>query len=200
MEKVSLYRYYSFGFNYNILSNSAGGWTNEKYSEQLTNYVDVLNDLDLKVTTEAADSLELFQLFEKVKKLAKASKKKENIPENIHEAIETAINKIDLTLDSELKLRHAFLMGEKKWSNEILTSRIDKLFAKDVYSSLPHVAEFDFSESGMCLALDRYTACAFHALRGTEDVLKLFYEKLLGKKTNGTETWGKFVKDIEDAN
>jgi len=199
MERVSLYRYYSFGFNYHILFSNASTWTNDNYLEQLNSYSKLLNDLDLRVTIKAADSLDLQGYIEKVKKLAKARKtKNEVIPKDLHDEIEKIIQKVDLTLDSELKLRHAFLLGEKRWSNEILTSRIDKLFAEDVYNILPKVASFDFQEAGMCMALDRYTACAFHALRGTEDVLRFYYENLLKVTCKGTETWGKYVKDIQD--
>ena len=82
---------------------------------------------------------------------------------------------------------------------EILSERIDKLFSKNTFHNLPTIAQYDFKEAGMCLAFDRFTASAFHLLRGTEDILKFFYETLLNKKSKITDTWGTYSTEITKA-
>ncbi len=61
------------------------------------------------------------------------------------------------------------------------------------------ITKFDFQEAGLCLAYDRFTASAFHLLRGTEDTLRLFYEFLLSKKSRTSDTWGTYTNGIEKA-
>lgn len=70
------------------------------------------------------------------------------------------------------------------------------MFSKETFVLLPTIAQFDFNESGQCLAFDRYTACAFHSLRGTEDVIKLYYEKLFAVSATEKDTWGNFETAI----
>lgn len=55
----------------------------------------------------------------------------------------------------------------------------------------------DFVEGGTCLAFERPTAAAFHILRGTEGVLKIYYEKKIRKKDRQTNpTWGSMVNQL----
>lgn len=197
MEKVSLYDYYSFGFNYYILMNNSSEKTIEEFSKEITIYSNFINDLDLKVTKSL---LKLYGWNDNITALNKLNvgvKKKKVIESELHQKIIELIKKADSTLDAELNIKNGFLIKEKRISTEKLINEIDSIFSIDTFLHLPDVARFDFMESGKCLAFDRNTASAFHSLRGTEDVLKFYYTNLTGKVATETQTWGNFHTEIE---
>lgn len=197
MKTVNLYEYYSFGYNYYILLNNSSNKTNKDFFEDFLKYIEFIAELDLKVTKSSLNLQGINEKFDKLEKLSNGRKKEETVSEELYTSIIEMLNKTDSTLDAELNIKIAFLNDSKRVSNELLSDKIDKLFAKDIFIELPEIAQYDFSESGKCLTFDRYTACAFHCLRGTEAVLKLFYEKILDKSAGETLTWGNFHQEIE---
>lgn len=200
MEQIKIYEYYSFGYNYNILLNGAANKTNEECLKEVNGYFDFINKLDLRVTISSIKLVNLHPEFEKLTKLGKTNKTKNNIVESsFWKIIVDKLNKVDSTLDAELNIKIGYLLDEKRFTKEILLDKINLLFSKDTFILLPTIAQFDFEESGKCLAFDRYTACAFHALRGTEDVVKMYYEKLFSKIATDRDTWGIYENAITTA-
>lgn len=198
MRQIKIYDYYSFGYNYHILLNSSRGNSNLKVYQDLKTYLDVVENLNLTVTMASMKILGLSNELTSLEKLSKQSKSK-NLPidESLLERLETKLKKIDFTIDAELDTKDAFILEEKRISLNILLNEITKLFSVNCYDKLPEVAKFDFEESGKCLAFDRYTAAAFHALRGTEGTLKYYYSVLLTKVPKDSQTWYNFVTEIE---
>jgi hypothetical protein len=200
MEKTYLYHYYSFGYNYNNLLDGIQGKSNLECFQDIKRYSDFIRKHDLKVTISSIKLKGLTQEFAKLEKLAKSKKTREEIiDEAFWTKIVDTIEEVDSTLDAELNTKIGYILDEKRFSNEVLTSRIGHLFSQVVFPKLPTIALFDFEESGKCLAFDRYTACAFHALRGTEDVLKMYYEKSLSLKPTEKDTWGTYETAINNA-
>jgi hypothetical protein len=200
MRTVKLYDYYSFGFNYELLLNSSSEKTIEDFCTDFNRYRSFISEHSLKVTISSLSLQSLEDDLEKLYKLNKGRKKKERIPTQLHTAIIKKIRKADSTLDAELNTEISFLLDKKRFSNEILTEKIEKVFSDSMFSELPEIAKFDFKECGKCLAFDRFTAAAFHALRGTEDTLKFYYSTLLNKITTDKQTWGTFYTEIEKEN
>jgi len=199
MKCEKLYKYYSFGFNYYILLNTSV-WTNQSLLKRLEEYYEFVRELDLSVTLSGID---FNNLDAERDQLAKICRKKDlrtkSVDGKLLKSLHDKLNKIDHILDAELDTKVGYVPSEKRYSLKYLSGDISQLFAKDIFVSLPRVACFDFKECGMCLAMDRYTACAFHVLRGTEDVLKLYYSRLLKKTPTVAATWGTFLKSINDA-
>jgi hypothetical protein len=197
MKKIKLYKYYRFGFNYNILLRDSADITNKELLKRLDEYLQFVDELNLSVTRGGFELNGLKRLYDRVKKAADDPKSAEEIVDSKElKKLEGGLKIVDHVLDAELWIKVGFLLDEKRYSNETLTSNIERLFADDVYTTLPVIAQDDFRESGMCLAFDRYTAVAFHALRGTEEVLKLYYSKLLGKIPGPKATWGTYLTAI----
>jgi hypothetical protein len=202
MKKTDIYKYYSFGFNYNILKRTDSEETYENLINNVNDYLEFINDLDLRVTNEVLELKKFHKVFdailENVKSKPELKSRKVEIGQitKLTEIIELA----DATLDAELSIRVAYILDDKRISNEILFDYPSKLFANGVFNDLPSVARQDFEESCKCLAFDRYTACAFHALRGTEDVIKYYYEKLTSKTSNESQTWYSFIDEIKKMN
>lgn len=197
MTKVSLYAYYSFGFNYYILRNNSSTKNVETFDKEVKNYLRFIKKLDLRVTLTLLEINGLDKELEKLEKLNKGKKKNDKIDVVLHKKITDLISKADLTLDAELTIKTGYIVSEKRITTEKLTDNIASIFSQNTFEHLPDIARFDFSESGKCIAFDRNTASAFHSLRGTEDVLKYYYSLLTGKKSTETQTWYNFHNEIE---
>ncbi len=200
MTKVEIYKYYSFGYNYFLLLNQSQDDSIENFYKKVDSYSNFINELQLKVTKSSLRLQGLNSDYEKLEKQNRGRKKKEKIDPILHKSIIDKIKNTDKTLDAELNVISAYyLQSDKRISHEILESKIEKLFAANVFMELPEVAAFDFGEAGKCLLFNRFTACAFHTLRGTEDTLKFYYQKLLGASPDETQTWWSFYSEIEEA-
>lgn len=200
MEKIKIYDYYSFGYNYRLLLDKNTLRTNYKSFEEIKKYNAFVKRLDLRVTISSIKLVGLIPEMEKLQKLAKLKKTKDIIiDKTLWLTIIEKLEKVDSTLDAELNTKIAYLLDEKRFTNEILLTKMHQLFSKNTFLLLPSIAIYDFDESGKCLAFDRYTACSFHALRGTEDVLKMYYEKLLGCTSTNKDTWGTYENAIVNA-
>lgn len=198
MRKVEIYKYYSFGYNYFILMHDSFGKKNHEFLNDIENYLNFIRSLKLKVTESSLDLQGLNTDLETLKKLNRGKKKEEIVPEELHSAIIDKIKNTDKTLDAELNVIAAYyLQNDKRIAQDILEQNINKLFPDGVFYSLPEIASIDFEEAGKCLLFNRYTACAFHTLRGTEDVLKFYYQKLLSCVANDSQTWWNFHSEID---
>lgn len=200
MEQIRIYDYYSFGFNYNNLLRVNTNRSNSQCLNDLITYTNFIRRLDLRVTISSIELIGLIPEIKTLQKLSKAKKSKDQkIDPKFWKSIVEKLNKVDSTLDAELNTKIAYLLDKKRFTNEILLGKIHQLFSKDTFGLLPNIAQFDFEESGQCLAFDRYTACAFHSLRGTEDVVKMYYEKLFSITATDRDTWGTYETAINTA-
>ncbi|MBK8851805.1 MAG: hypothetical protein IPN73_16875 [Saprospiraceae bacterium] len=103
------------------------------------------------------------------------------------------------TLSAETRGKYAFFTTDKKYDVEKLLDKIEKIFSPNVFDSLPAMAKYDFSEAGKCIAFERATAAAFHILRATEVIVRLYYQKYLRKKPEG-KTWGQLLNELKNKN
>lgn len=198
MRKVEIYKYYSFGYNYFILIHESATKTNKEFFNEIVNYIDFIKNLKLKVTESSLSLQGLHNEIETLNKLNRGKKKDEIVPQDLHARIIEKIKNTDKTLDAELNVISAYyLQNDKRISQDILEQNVNKLFPDGVFYSLPDIASIDFEEAGKCLLFNRFTACAFHTLRGTEDVLKDYYQRLLSCVANDSQTWWNFYNEIE---
>lgn len=196
MKKTIIFDYYAFGFDFNLFISLEESSTYNTYDSNIRIFQNHLSKLDIPVTISGLEVHKLNEDFGKVKKGIDDNKGDEKIPKTIHNSIQSKLKKLDSILDAELCIKFGYILDEKRYSNEILTRKIENLFSSGVYFKLPVIAQFDFSESGMCLAFDRYTAASYHLLRGIEDVLKFYYIKLTGNTASETDTWFKYTEGI----
>lgn len=200
MEKSKIFDYYAFGHDYKMLLGNLLTDTNMELSERYSAYMNFINKLNLTITKSAIKLKGLDIDIKKLEKLGKASKTKNlKVDKALHDELQGKLKLIDMTLDAELHTKTGYILDEKRFSNEILIENISKLFNNGYFLLMPSIAQYDFKESGICLAFDRFTACAFHALRGTEDVLKWYYSLVLSATPTDSDTWGTFESAIKNA-
>jgi hypothetical protein len=80
-----------------------------------------------------------------------------------------------------------------------LIENIESCFPVDLWSVIEREAKREFEESGKCLAFERYTAAAFHALRGVECVIRQYIVKLTGSLPQKRD-WGHYIQVLKDNN
>ena len=74
------------------------------------------------------------------------------------------------------------------------------LFAKDVFDSLPDKIQYDFKESGKCIAFECPTASAFHVLRGLEGLLRILLNNLSPQIDTSQMNWGPVITELKNLN
>ena len=104
------------------------------------------------------------------------------------------------TLECEIEGTGAYTPTPKRLDLPRLLSDVSSLFAPNVFNSLPAIAQFDFAEAGKCIAFERSTAAAFHILRGTEDVLRFYYNRMVRHGRIASLMWGPIVADLRKRN
>lgn len=104
------------------------------------------------------------------------------------------INVVTNVLKYEATNLRAYIISDKRLDVNKLLSDVSTLFPKNVFYSLPDVAQYDFTQAGKCIAFEVPTAAAFHILRGTEDVLRSYYSALLPSAVPSPNLlWGPMV-------
>lgn len=89
----------------------------------------------------------------------------------------------------------AYIVSERRIPIERLLQDIGTLFGAGVFERLPAFAQADFSEAGKCLAFERATSAAFHALRATESTLKKYYSNKI-KGSDPALMWAGMVSAL----
>ena len=95
MEQIKIYDYYSFGYNYIILLSGHTDKTNAQCIEDLKTYTGFIRRLDLRVTISSIKLAQLIPEKEKLQKLAKAKKTKDQkVDPEFWKSIVQKLNKV----------------------------------------------------------------------------------------------------------
>jgi hypothetical protein len=194
MEHKSLYPYYWFGTCLRYLQDAAKGTLVNGEGRILHNINALfrdINQLGLPATKSLATE-HLNQVHENLKKYADGAA----IEESDRKLLREGINTVRTTLDVEIKGLGAYVTTPKRLDINKLLNDVGTLFAPGVFDSLPQIAIYDFQEAGKCIAFERPTAAAFHCLRGTEDVLRFYCQKMIRQKRIKSQDWGPIVTDL----
>jgi hypothetical protein len=101
------------------------------------------------------------------------------------------------TLLAESRGKVAYIASDKRYTVTKLMTSIGSLMGKGVYDKLPDLAKYDFEEGGKAIAFDLPTAAAFHILRGTEAVLRDFYQRVVRRdRIAEPRMWAAMVADL----
>jgi hypothetical protein len=108
--------------------------------------------------------------------------------------VRTALDSFTHVFKAECRDNETYFIEKKAiYDTASLVSRAsDKIHA----TMRPHIAKeamLEIDEAGRCFAVDSYTACGFHALRGLEIVMEDYYEAVARKKPK-FRSWYDYVK------
>ena len=195
MKTKSIIRYVSFGRIINYLRFIRPGFVyhdNNGVKDNIGFLIREINELNLEVTSKISWLNELIAYKEE---LDKKPKDYSIETEDVHK-ITILVDKIKEVIRAELDGRIVFVITEKRLKVEKLLDNISDIFGLDVFKALPVLPQFDFTESGKCIAFERPTAGAFHILRGTEGILRWFYDKI-NSSSGCTDNWGNIINNMQ---
>ena len=109
--------------------------------------------------------------------------------------VREASSQIQTVMLAEAEDVFAHVTDDKRFAVEKLLNNIASLMTHGIYDALPDIAKYDFQQAGRCLAFELPTAAAFHLMRGTEDVLKLFYCSVITHNRVAL-MWGPMAADL----
>jgi len=131
--------------------------------------LDSLDKFGLPVTKRASTELQNF--YNKHKTCKFSSRLTQEQASELEEIV------IDLrrTFSAEAKGIFAYIVTDKRIDVDKLLDDVPSLFSPRTFQLMPDIAQYDFMQAGKCIAYELPTAAAFHALRGTESTLRLYY-------------------------
>ncbi len=192
MKQTNIYEYYAFGYDYGLIhTNGLFGYETKEAIRMLKTFFDSIDELDLEVTKKVCEELKILQ-----KELSKS--KEDEITKVLSKKIETQIERIDIVLDAELKLKEAFQLTDKRYSLKKLLYRPQNLLAKDVFDRLNDHTKKDFHLACGQIAFSMPTGAAFHLMRALEEQVKALYFHF--KKTGrlSRPMWGPMVQQLRN--
>ncbi len=194
MNKKPIWEYIQVGTDLRFLQDTIEGYRvfiEDGISDNIKRLLRDIESLELNVTLRASYKLVNFiEKFDKEDKERRITKE-----ENVE--LKEILNEIRFTMTAEATGIFAFITTEKRYDTIKLLDKIEKLFSPGIYSNMPAMAQLDFAESGKCIAFERATAAAFHILRGTETIVRLYYRKFIRKDPAG-KTWGQMLTELKN--
>lgn len=175
MEQVSIYKFYKFGELMKELMNINPEIKSLELYNKLANYYDHLDELKLETTKSASRLARVDLAYKSLKKITESKENCDSIVnKTLFEEILKGLNSIKITLEAEIFNKYAYVLTQKRYSNELLINDIFSLFEKteDFQSVVPDIIKFHIVECGLCIAFDRSTAAAFHIFRATEEFIR----------------------------
>jgi len=116
--------------------------------------------------------------------------------------IREAAKEFETVLKTECQAMDTYYVSKKgAYSTKDLVENAHHQIPEPSRSSLPVQAKSDFDQAGKCIAFDVPTAAAFHLLRGTECVIKEYYELIVpGPKRASSKmrNWGVYIRLMRD--
>jgi len=193
MKSEPIANYIWFGLSWRYLQDAQAGYPihgSGYILENINVVLDKLKEYGLHVTFRAAIELrKLKQQFITLPSDATLSPEQAVTLQNV-------MRDLQRTLSAEASGIFAYIVTDKRLDVTKLLKNPGALFAPGVFEKLPEIARYDFAQAGRCIAFELPTAAAFHLLRGTEAVLRVFYCKSVKKNRVNPLLWGPMVDSL----
>lgn len=109
-------------------------------------------------------------------------------------SVRTALDSFIHVFRAECRDNETYFIERKAiYDTAALVGRASDKIHTSMRGPIAKEAMQEIDEAGRCFAIDSYTACGFHALRGLEIVMEDYYEAIKGKKAK-FRSWHDYVK------
>lgn len=112
------------------------------------------------------------------------------------EAIRTGVEAVRVALMAESASSVIYRTTKRRYDVVRLMGDVGELFGDSTFGSISAIARYDFGEAGRCVAFGLPTAAAFHLLRGTEEVVRMYYISWIRRGRMRTMLWGPMVNAL----
>lgn len=194
MKRQSMTLLFSFGTVIRYLQDASPGMLPKNKNGIVDNFkhlIKYLTDFELTVTTRLAHRL-FADFFKKIEEQA------DTVALTVEQTnyIKSNMDTLRKTLEAELQDIYVYTTTPKVINIDLLMSNPAGLFAPGVFNGLPEIARYDLSEAGKCIGFNLPTSASFHILRGTESVLRFYYQTMVRKDRISSDMWGPIVIDL----
>jgi hypothetical protein len=112
--------------------------------------------------------------------------------------VREAAKEFETVLRNECMVMDTYFISKKgAYSTKDLVENAHFQIPEPSRSALSEQSRFDFDQAGKCMAFDVPTAAAFHLLRGTEAIIRQYYELIVPgskKSSNKMRNWGAYIR------
>ncbi len=126
------------------------------------------------------------------------AKEEPDIPWWTINQIREAAKEFETVLRNECLVMDTYFVSRKgAYSTVDLVERAHFQIPESIRAKVPDLTRQDFDQAGKCIAFDVPTAAAFHLLRGTEAVIRAYYDlKVPGPKKAKPKmrNWGTYIR------
>lgn len=124
--------------------------------------------------------------------------KQESVPQWVVIRIRSRIRDLQTILSAELNVLDTYSVSQKgAYSTSDLIQQAELLIPESLRGLLPVQSKLDIQQAGKCIAYDVPTGAAFHILRGTEAVIRAYYQHVTGTLPKPKmRNWGAYVKHL----
>jgi hypothetical protein len=112
--------------------------------------------------------------------------------------IQAAVTEFETVLRTECQMMDTYFISKKgAYSTKDLVENAHYQVPQPSRGNLPQTTRDDFDQAGKCIAFDVPTAAAFHLLRGTEAVIREYYDLVVPgnkKAAPHMRSWGVYIR------
>lgn len=190
MRQTNIYAYYAFGFNYGLLKMMRfKGASKSLVIRRINLLFREIDDLKIPVTKLVAKPLE------EMRDNLKASED-DKIDDNAALQLKDILEKIDATLDAELKLKNIYQLTEKRFELNKLLKDPGSLLSTTAFEALPSSTARDFRLACRQIAYGMATSSAFHMMRAVEAEVKRLYFAYKKTKRLAQPMWAAMIQQL----
>jgi len=194
MKASTLLKYISLGSNLEYLRMVEIGTSVHGKNfilDNISTLIDIVEESEFTVAKQGTIILKQFK--EKLNKNPEDHLLEKSEKEELYKIIE----KLTFIVNAESTTKYAFFITEKRIDVNKLIFSIESLFAEGVFDWLPSGVQYDFKESGKCIAFGRPTASAFHVLRGLEGLIRYALRHLSPNTDTSEMNWGPVITHLK---
>lgn len=109
------------------------------------------------------------------------------------------VSEFEVQLQEECKHLYTLTLEDHRvLSAYVLVERIENAISENTWKYMSKLARREIEESGVCLAVERYTASGFHILRSVEAVIREYIEATGVILSVSERNWGKYVTTLKE--
>jgi len=195
MQKTSVLPYIWSGTAIRYLRHAEVGYRIHGDAKIIYNIERLMENLaaaNLRVSQQAVTTSGLRGLLDELKEKADSATLSNEDAKRLNDNIEEVYR----VITAEAMQSYVYLVTDKRLTVDKILDSVESLFHPDCFSKLSDIAQYDFRQAGRCIAFELPTAAAFHLLRGTEAVLRDYYEEIVQRSRIKSRLWGPLIDHL----
>ena len=193
MDNRSSYDYVKIGLILRLLRNITSNSKKSFVVKELNTLKDGLETVGFEVSCSNLNTT----FYGEVERELLALADDDLIGSNLQRSLADEMMVLERHVLSEGITKKVHVIPERRFNSNYLLNEQEKLFKAGVFSKLSELAIYDIKSSCRCILFGESTASAFHILRATEEVLKLYYFHHRKQKRLKKPMWAAMLNELK---